>query len=86
MQIFGPVEFQIRLTEKEFFKFTSRRRGQAAAKRHKERFKRDEEKESPYLQSTGPYVDPQRVKNSIFRSPNKNKWMDEKGIRPYAHI
>ena len=59
---------------------------QAAHKKHTERFKKKEKKESQYLQSTGPYVDPQRVKNSIFRSPDKSKWLTEDGLRAYQHV
>ena len=79
----GPFEFQIKLTEKEFFKLTSRRRAIGAEKRHKDRNKATKQAESPYLQ--GPYVDPMRITKHIYRSPKKNLWIDPKGLRPYAH-
>jgi len=82
-----PLEFQIQLTEKEFFKLTSRRRSIRAEKRHKERREKSQNKESPFLQSTGPYVDPMRITSSIYRSPNKSKWYDQKRpLRPYQHL
>jgi hypothetical protein len=81
-----PFEFQVVLTEKEFFKLTSRRRSIRAEKRHKERRERSAKKESQFLQSTGPYVDPTRISSSIYRSPNKKKWIDPKGLRPYQHV
>lgn len=83
----GPVNFQLRLTDKEFFKFTSMRRGAQAEKRHKARnMAKQPPKESMYLQCTGPYVDPERVTNSIYRTKNKDKWIDPKGIRGYQHL
>lgn len=108
-----PFEFQIVLTEKEFFKLTSRRRAIRAEKKHTERNAAGSTKESPFLQSTflhstgpyvdptkkdepishrpflqstGPYVDPVRISSSIYRSPNKSKWIDPRGLRPYTHL
>ena len=82
----GVFEFQIKLTTKEFFKLTSRRRAIGAEKRHKERNAGSAVKESPYLQSDGPYVDPGRITSSIYRSPRKTEWMDSKGLRPYQKV
>ena len=79
----GTFEFQIKLTEKEFFKLTSRRRAIGAEKRHTDRNKTTKETESPYMK--GPYVDPMRITKHIYRSPKKNLWIDPKGLRPYAH-
>ena len=79
----GSFEFQIKLTEKEFFKLTSRRRAIGAEKRHKERNKSKKETESPFMK--GPYVDPMRITKHIYRSPKKNLWIDPKGLRPYSH-
>jgi len=82
----GEFEFQIKLTTKEFFKLTSRRRAIGAEKRHLERTGAQSVKESPYLQSDGPYVDPMRISGSIYRSPRKDLWIDPKGLRPYQHV
>jgi len=109
----SPFEFQIVLSEKEFFKLTSRRRAIRAEKKHTERNAAGAQKESPFLQSTflhstgpyvdptkkdepishrpflqstGPYVDPVRISSSIYRSPNKSKWIDPRGLRPYTHL
>ena len=82
----GEFEFQIKLTTKEFFKLTSRRRAIGAEKRHKERTAGSAVKESLYLQSDGPYVDPGRITSSIYRSPRKGDWMDSKGLRPYQKV
>jgi len=86
VQLFGPVEFQLRLTEREFYKFCSKRREQAALLRHKKRNVKFTKKECEFLQMQGPYVDPTRILNSIYRSPDKSKWMDSKGIRGYQHL
>lgn len=85
-EINAPFTFQIKMTEKEFFKLTSRRRAIRAEKKHKERNAASATKESPYLQSTGPYVDPTRISSSIYRSPDKKKWINARGLRPYQHL
>lgn len=86
IQLYGPVEFQLRLTEQEFFKFCSKRRERAAFLRHKKRNVKFGQKECKFLQMQGPYVDPPRIMNSIYRSPDKSKWIDPKGIRGYQHL
>jgi hypothetical protein len=86
VQLFGPVEFQLVLTEQEFYKFCSKRRERAALLRHKKRNIKFQKKECKYLMMQGPYVDPTRILNSIYRSPDKSKWMDSKGIRGYQHL
>eukprot|EP00941_MAST-03F_sp_MAST-3F-sp1_P006096 g6096.t1 len=86
VQLFGPVEFQLRLTEQEFYKFCSKRRERAALLRHKKRNVKFQKKECQFLNMQGPYVDPPRILNSIYRCPDKSKWIDPKGIRGYLRL
>lgn len=73
-ELFESVNFQVRLTPKEFFKFASKRRNAAAFLKHKERNLRKKivQRQSFYLHSATPFVEQQHI--YVLRPDEKEKW------------
>jgi hypothetical protein len=86
VKLMGPLEFELRMTQQEFFKFTSKRREAIAVKKHKLRNRKYDRRTAPFIQSQGPYVDPTRISNSIYREVKKENWMDPQGFVPSMRI
>ena len=69
------IDMQIFLTEAEFQALLSRRRSFRAETKHSKRFVPTKQEESPYLMASTPYIDPMRVKQALYRPPQRDKWV-----------
>lgn len=87
------IEFQVRLTPEEFAALQIRRREFVAERRFKSRVRRateDREKERTVKVSeeipkdailmSGPYVDPAKIEDYIYRTSNPKKWLTASGF------
>ena len=61
------IDFQVVMSATEYGELLSRRRMQAAGKRHTARFKARKVDETPYLNASTPYVDPNTVTGNLYR-------------------
>ncbi|GMI06524.1 hypothetical protein TrRE_jg2897 [Triparma retinervis] len=62
------IDFQLVMTAAEYAELLSRRRMQLAGKRHTARFKTRKVEETPFLNASTPYVDPNVVQGGLYRS------------------
>lgn len=90
------IEFQIRLSPKEFAALCLRRRSAAAESRYKKRVaaageQRRQEREEieeqlakDAIRMSGPYVDPSTMDKHIYRSSNRDMWRTSDGFNVSA--
>jgi len=81
----GHMDFQVVLSPSEFEAYVSRRNIAAkklasAANSHAAKYLDSKCKETRFLRTQTPYVDPKRVLKELYRPPQPEKWVDPKGF------
>jgi hypothetical protein len=80
----GLFDVQIVLNAAEHKQLMSRQRSRRAVMKHTQRAKAAQEgskKDGEFMFSASPYVDPNKVAGALYRTPKKDKWMNQTGFQ-----